>query len=125
MKIPGNLRYTKDHLWLSESGGIVTCGITDHAQELLDEISFIELPEPGSEVKKGGTLATIESLKSVFDVLSPVHGKVAEINKALTDTPSLMNTSPYEDGWIVKLTSVDNKEILALMTADQYTDLIS
>ena len=125
MKIPGDLRYTKDHLWLWEEGGVVTCGITDHAQELLDEITFIELPEPGTEVAKDEKLATIESLKSVFDVLSPVRGKVAEINKALSDNPSLMNSSPYVDGWIVKLISVDNEELLTLMTVNQYTDFIS
>jgi glycine cleavage system H protein len=125
MEIPGDLLYTKEHLWVKEGGGVVTCGITDHAQELLDEISFIELPEPGTELEKDEILATIESLKSVFDVLSPVNGKISEINEKVKENPSLMNSSPYTDGWIVKILLTDKKELDSFMTADQYTNFIS
>ncbi|MBN2442494.1 MAG: glycine cleavage system protein GcvH [Spirochaetales bacterium] len=124
MKIPGDLRYTKEHLWLKEEAGVVICGITDHAQELLDEISCIELPEPGKEVARDEVIATIESLKSVFDVLAPVNGKIAEVNDALKDNPSLMNTAPYEDGWIVRLEAVTSEEYSKLMTAKQYTEFV-
>lgn len=125
MEIPGDLLYTKEHLWLKEKEGIITCGITDHAQELLDEINFIELPKPGTEVESNEVLAAIESLKSVFDVLSPVNGKVSEVNEQLKEKPSLMNSLPYTDGWIVKLILTDKNELRAFMTADTYTDFIS
>lgn len=120
-----DLLYTKEHLWLKEKNGIVTCGITDHAQELLDEINVIELPKPGTGVAKDEILATIESVKSVFDVLSPVNGKVSEINEKLKEKPTLMNSSPYKDGWIVKIVLADPKELESYMTEDQYKSFIS
>jgi glycine cleavage system H protein len=125
MDIPAGLLYTKEHLWLKEENSRITCGITDHAQELLDEINFIELPEQGKEVARDEILATIESLKSVFDVLSPVNGKVVETNKKLNEQPSLMNSSPYTDGWIVTLEVTDKTGLQSCMTADQYTEFIS
>jgi glycine cleavage system H protein len=124
MNIPGDFRYTKDHLWLKEDNGAVTCGITDHAQELLDEVSVVELPEVGLEVEKEDILVTIESLKSVLDILAPVKGKVAEVNEALKDNPGLINTSPYGDGWIVKLSAVDAGVLSGFMTADHYRGYI-
>lgn len=124
MKIPEDYRYTKDHLWLREGNGVVTCGITDHAQELLDKVSVVELPDEGLEIEIEDTIATIESLKSVFDVLAPVKGKIAEINGGLIDNPTLINTSPYVDGWIVKLIPVDKDALSAFMTAKQYIDFI-
>ena len=125
MEIPGDLLYTKEHLWLKEEDGRITCGITDHAQELLDEINVIELPAIGAEIAKDEILATIESLKSVFDVLSPVNGTISEINEKLKETPSLMNSAPYTDGWIAKMIPADKDELRSYMTADQYTDFIS
>jgi len=125
MEIPGDLLYTKEHLWLKRDRDCVVCGITDHAQELLDEISFIELPEKRSEIMKDDILATIESLKSVFDVLSPIRGKVSEINETLKEKPSLINNFPYTEGWIVKLIKMNEDDFKSLLNAEQYTDFIS
>ncbi|MBN2535271.1 MAG: glycine cleavage system protein H [Spirochaetales bacterium] len=125
MEIPGDLLYTKEHLWLRAEGDMITCGITDHAQELLDEINVIELPEPGSVIARDDILATIESLKSVFDVLCPVNGKVSHINEKLKEKPSLMNSSPYQDGWIATLIITNKDELHSFLTVEQYTDFIS
>jgi glycine cleavage system H protein len=125
MEIPDGLLYTKDHLWLKEKDGGYVCGITDHAQELLDEINFIQLPEPGKEISAGETIATIESLKSVLDILSPVNGKIIEVNNMLNDKPSYMNTAPYTEGWIVKLGILDKKEFESSMTAEEYKEFIN
>jgi glycine cleavage system H protein len=124
---PKELRYTKDHEWVKVVEDIATVGITDHAQRLLTDIVFVELPATGKEVKQKGNIAVVESVKSVSDIFSPLSGKVAISNKELEKTPELVNKDPYGKGWIAKL-SVDRKavaeELRKLMTAEQYEEYV-
>ena len=103
MEIPDLLNYTKNHEWLDIDGSIVTVGITDYAQKSLGDIVFIELPEIGMIVDVDETLGNIESVKAVSELFCPIPGEVIEVNKDLEETPELINESPYDDGWIVKL----------------------
>ncbi len=118
---PSDLKYTKSHEWVRDNGdGTVTLGITDHAQELLGDLVFVEVPETGSEVEAGGEIAVVESVKAASDVYSPVSGKVVEANEALADTPESVNDSPYEDGWICKIRLSNSSELEGLLNADSY-----
>ncbi len=118
---PSDLKYTKSHEWIRDNGdGTVTLGITDHAQELLGDLVFVEVPESGTEVEAGGEIAVVESVKAASDVYSPVTGEVIEGNEALADAPESVNDSPYEDGWICKIRLSDNSELEGLLDADSY-----
>ncbi|MEJ2307973.1 MAG: glycine cleavage system protein GcvH [Gammaproteobacteria bacterium] len=118
---PSDLKYTKSHEWVRDNGdGTITLGITDHAQELLGDLVFVEVPEAGSEVESGGEIAVVESVKAASDVYSPVGGEVIASNEALADTPESVNDSPYDDGWICKIRLSDSSELDALMNADSY-----
>ncbi len=118
---PSDLKYTKSHEWIRDNGdGTVTLGITDHAQELLGDLVFVEVPESGTEVEAGGEIAVVESVKAASDVYSPVTGEVVEGNEALADAPESVNDSPYEDGWICKIRLSDNSELEGLLDADSY-----
>ena len=118
---PSDLKYTKSHEWVRDNGdGTVTLGITDHAQELLGDLVFVEVPETGSEVEAGGEIAVVESVKAASDVYSPVSGEVVEANEALADTPESVNDSPYENGWICKIRLSNSSELEALLDADSY-----
>jgi glycine cleavage system H protein len=118
---PSDLKYTKSHEWVRDNGdGTVTLGITDHAQELLGDLVFVEVPETGSDVEAGGEIAVVESVKAASDVYSPVSGEVIEANEALADAPESVNDSPYESGWICKIRLSDNSQLEALMDADSY-----
>lgn len=123
MNIPSNLRYSKDHEWVLVTGTTARVGITDYAQDALGDIVFIQLPEVGSDVSLHDGLGEIESTKSVNDVYAPVSGKVATVNAALVDNPELLNTDPYEAGWICEIADavVDDS---SLMSADEYKALI-
>ncbi|MCU0847991.1 MAG: glycine cleavage system protein GcvH [Spirochaetes bacterium] len=119
--IPDDLKYTKDHEWVRmETDLIACCGITDHAQEMLTDIVFVELPEINAEVKSGEQIAVVESVKAVSDVFSPVSGRILEINKTLEDSPELVNTSPYGEGWICKIEIKNPREMNDLMDASAY-----
>ena len=119
--IAENFFYTKDHEWVSApEGGKVKCGITDHAQEMLTDIVFVELPEVGREVVKGDLLGVVESVKAVSDVYSPVSGTVSAINESLEDSPELVNSEPYDGGWIVEIALTDESEVEELMNAQTY-----
>ena len=99
-EIPSNLKFLESHEWARlEDDGTVTVGISDHAQELLGDIVFVELPEIGKDISKSGDIAIVESVKAASDVYSPVTGQVTEVNEALIDNPEIINSSPYEDGW--------------------------
>ena len=100
MDVKENLKYTKDHEWVSVEGNIATVGITDFAQSELGDIIFVELPSIDDNVDAGGTIGTIEAVKTVADVYTPISGKIVEINETIVDQPELINSSPYEDGWI-------------------------
>lgn len=122
-EIPSDLRYAESHEWISqEEEGVVKVGISDHAQEQLGDLVFIELPEEGTTFGRGDACAVVESVKAASDIYCPVAGEVIDVNEALADTPEIVNNDPYGDGWLfsVRLDNVD--EIDDLMDADAYRD---
>lgn len=122
--IPANLRYTESHEWVQDNGdGTVTLGITDHAQEALGDVVFVELPETGRELNAGEEFGVIESVKAASDLYAPLAGEVVEINDSLEDAPETVNESPYEAGWILKLKLADASALEALLDADAYARL--
>ena len=125
MQIPENLRYSEEHEWVLVEDGVATIGITDHAQEELGDIVFVELPAVGSELAKAATLGVVESVKAVSDVYAPVGGTVTAVNEALTNKPETINEDPYGAGWMVKVTPADTADLDALMTAQQYRDFLA
>ncbi len=118
--IKKDLRYTKTHEWLKVKGKNAVVGITDHAQKALTDIVFVELPAVGKQVKKGEELCVVESVKSVSEIYAPVSGKVVSVNKDLEDSPETINTSPYDDGWLVELEMNTSAEVNSLMDAEAY-----
>ena len=122
---PEELKYTKDHVWVHVEGDTASVGLSDYAQNELGDIVFVEMPEAGKKITKGEALGTVESVKSVSDILSPVTGEVVGFNKILEDTPETINKDPYEEGWIVKikLDSADELDELLDFTAyNEFTD---
>ena len=103
MSVPGDLQYTRTHEWVRREGDTATVGITDHAQDELGDVVFVELPEEGATFGAGDAFGTIESVKAVSDLYAPVGGEVVEVNPALDDVPEKVNEDPYGDGWIVRL----------------------
>ena len=123
MNIPSDLLYTKDHEWIKIENGIATVGITDYAQGELGDIIFIELPEIGDSVQAKDSIGTIEAVKTVADIYSPMNGEVSEVNVNLEDNPDSINLDPYNSGWIIKLNNFTNNDDNYL-TPDQYKSLI-
>lgn len=122
---PADRKYTKEHEWAKDNGnGTITMGITDHAQELLTDIVFVELPPVGKKVKQMQPLAVVESVKSVSDVYSPASGVVVEVNSVLETHPELVNQDAFGEGWIAKLTMDDPGQLMNLMDAAGYDDMI-
>ncbi len=117
---PENFRYTKEHEWVLVEGDTGTIGITDHAQEELGDIVYVDLPKPGVRVEQGKSLGSVESVKAVSDIYSPVSGEITEINQALADKPETLNSSPHEEGWLVKLRLSNPAELESLMSAADY-----
>ncbi|TVU32002.1 hypothetical protein EJB05_23734 [Eragrostis curvula] len=127
------LKYTTTHEWIKHEGDVATVGITDHAQSCcpdqsvtlenghLGEVVFVELPENGAKVSAGGSFGNVESVKATSDVNSPISGEIVEVNSKLTETPGLINTSPYEDGWMIKVKPSDPAEVNNLLDAAKYT----
>jgi glycine cleavage system H protein len=120
MTVPVELQYTKDHEWLRVDQATGTIGITDHAQNELGDIVFVELPKPGDRVTAKETLGTVESVKAVSDIFSPVSGEVLAVNVKLQDKPELINTDPYGEGWLVRVKLTDPREVESLMSSDEY-----
>ena len=121
--VPSDLKYTKSHEWVrTDDDGIATVGITDHAQELLGDLVFVELPEVGVELGAGAECAVVESVKAASDVYSPVTGVVVESNELLADSPETINQDAYEEGWIYRIRMSDPNELDALMDADAYAE---
>ena len=118
--IPENLKYTKDHEWIRVEGKRATVGITDHAQEQLTDVVYVELPAVGKVVKAGDVLGTVESVKAVSEIFSPLSGKVVQVNRALEDAPEAVNADPYGKGWMVILEVADLNEARDLMDAVAY-----
>jgi len=125
MSIPADLKFAESHEWIRVDGDIGTVGISDHAQAELTDIVFAEPPKPGKVVKAGETIAIVESVKAASDIYSPVSGEVIEGNSALDDNPALLNTDPYNEGWIYKIKLSDPAEVAALKTPEQYGEQIS
>lgn len=123
--IPSNLRYTSDHEWVQVTdSGSVRVGITDYAQNSLGDIVFVQMPEPGTDVAGGEAVGEVESTKSVSDVLAPVAGTVTARNDQLDDSPELVNSDPYGDGWLYEVEPADPAAIDDLLDADAYADVI-
>ena len=123
--VPENLKFTKDHEWLVDDGGkSYVVGITDHAQDSLGDVTFVELPEIGTSFSRGDVFGVVESVKAASDLYMPVGGEILEINEELGDSPERLNESPYGDGWIIKIKSNASDELSSLLTADQYKEEI-
>ena len=122
--IPGDLKFLSSHEWVRvESDGSVTIGISDHAQDLLGDIVFVELPEIGQSIDAETDAAIVESVKAASDVYSPISGEVTEVNPILEDQPEIINTSPYEDGWFYKMLPSDLGEIESLLSPEDYSEV--
>ena len=124
MSTPKELKYTKEHEWVSVVSDIATIGITNHAQEQLGDIVFVELPEVQSRVSQDDTFGVVEAVKTVADLFAPVSGNVTEINTALEESPDLINSDPYGEGWIIKVAIDDLEEYNNLMSNDEYNSFI-
>lgn len=125
-EIPDHLRYTKDHEWIEETDdGAAIVGITDHAQEALGDLVFVELPEMHRDVAAGDVCAVVESVKAASDVYSPVAGNIAEVNVALDESPELVNDDPYGKGWLFRLTPTLPTELEELLDAEAYERFVA
>lgn len=123
--IPTELLYTSSHEWVKDEGDdIVTIGITDHAQELLGDLVFVELPEIGDMIDAGGEAGVVESVKAASDIYSPVSGEVIEVNEDLVDSPEMVNEQPYDGGWIYKLKLSNASELDGLLNEEAYQEVV-
>lgn len=123
--IPGNLKYSNSHEWIKVEGTTAIVGITEHAQAELGDITYVELPEIGSQVAQEGEAGSVESVKAASDIYSPVSGTVSEVNETLNQTPELVNQDPYGEGWLFKLTDFSSDELATLMDAQAYASFIN
>lgn len=124
MDFPEDLKYTEEHEWLLVENDIVTVGITDFAQDSLGDVVFVELPEVGTQLEAGKVFGVVESVKAVSDVYAPVTGEVVEVNDELPDSPEILNTSPFEDAWMVKIKINDPQELESMMDAGAYRSFV-
>lgn len=125
MEFPENLLYSEDHEWVRNEESFVTIGITDYAQGQLKDIVYVDLPEIGSEFKKGESMGVVESVKTVADIFSPVTGKVIEKNLELKDHPELINTDPYGKGWLLRMELREREELNGLLSSKAYQGKLS
>ncbi|KAJ8631245.1 hypothetical protein MRB53_024568 [Persea americana] len=116
-----DLKYADSHEWVKLNGTSATIGITDHAQDHLGDVVFVELPEVGTSVTQGNSFGAVESVKATSDVNSPVSGKVVEVNEELNSSPGLVNASPYDSGWIIKVEMSNGSEVNSLMDSEHYS----
>ncbi len=122
--IPENCKFLSSHEWVKlEDDGTATVGISDHAQDQLGDIVFIELPEIGAELNQGDEAALVESVKAASEIYSPLSGKVIKVNSLIEDSPEIINTSPYEEGWFFKIEISDDSETENLLNSDQYAEI--
>jgi glycine cleavage system H protein len=124
MHIPTELHYTAEHEWVQVDGNIAVIGITDFAQSELGDIVFVDLPEVGAEMKLGEVFGNVESVKTVSELYAPLTGKIVAVNDELEDVPEYVNTSAYDDGWMIKLEIANKSELAQLLSASQYRDKI-
>ena len=126
MTNPADLRYIEQHDWVRvEADGSATFGITDHAQDSLGDVVFVDLPDPGAEVRQSEPFGEVESVKAVSELIAPISGTVIERNDAVVDAPELLNESPYEEGWLVKVEVADESELDGLMSAEEYDSFLA
>jgi glycine cleavage system H protein len=124
MKLDPSCKYSKDHEWIRVEGDEGVIGITDHAQEELSDVVYVELPEVGDSFEKDDVLATVESVKAASDVYTPVGGEILEINEKLEDSPELVNQDPFGEAWFVRIALADPSEVDDLMDADSYKEFV-
>ena len=125
MKVPANLKYTKDHEWARIEGAVAVVGITDYAQSQLGDVVYIDLPKVGDVVARGDVIGAIEAVKTVADIYSPVSGEIVAVNSALKDASELVNKDPYGEGWIASIKLSDSNELDSLLAPADYEKLIS
>ena len=125
MNFPDDLKYSEEHEWVRVDGNVATVGITDYAQDSLGDIVYLELPNEGDAFSKGDTIGSVESVKAVSEIYSPLSGTVTEVHASLTDQPELANAEPYEGGWMVKLEMSDVGELGGLMDAATYQAFVA
>ncbi|HVZ16137.1 MAG TPA: glycine cleavage system protein GcvH [Terriglobales bacterium] len=124
MAYPAEFKYTKEHEWIKVDGNVGTIGITDHAQQALGDIVFVELPKPGASIAAGKSFGTVESVKAVSDLFAPVSGTVTEVNQALSTAPEKVNSEPHQ-AWMIKVTLADPKEANGLLSAADYEKFVA
>jgi glycine cleavage system H protein len=120
--VPDNLHYSKDHEWVRVEGGVAVIGITDHAQEQLGDVVYVELPKPGESFSANESFGSVESVKAVSEIFTPVAGEITEANESLADEPEKVNKDPYGDGWMIKVKMSTPGEVDSLLTAAEYED---
>ena len=125
MEFPEEFKYTEEHEWVMVEEEIAVIGISDFAQDALGDVVFVELPEVGAVLEAGKAFGVVESVKAVSDIYAPISGTVEEINEDLIEAPEIINTSPYVDGWMIKIRMTDAADADALMTSDEYQALIA
>jgi glycine cleavage system H protein len=125
MEAPPGLKYSKEHEWVATEEAIATIGITDHAQEQLGEIVYVELPAVGEKVSKDDPFGVIESVKAVSDIYAPVSGTVVEVNEDLPESPEIVNEDPYGDGWLIKIRISDAADFDDLMESSEYEEMVA
>jgi glycine cleavage system H protein len=125
METPPGLKYSKEHEWVATEGSVATIGITDHAQDQLGEIVYIELPAVGDKISKDDPFGVVESVKAVSDIYAPVSGTVIEINEDLPESPEIVNDDPYGDGWLVKVRLSDTDDLDDLLDSEEYEQLVA
>ena len=124
MNFPEDLKYTNDHEWIKAEGNMAYVGVTEHAAGELGDVVYIDIPDPEAELSAGDTFATIEAVKTVADMFSPVSGKIVEVNTSLEDAPETVNSDPYGDGWIVTIEMSDPSELDSLLDVNAYKEII-
>jgi glycine cleavage system H protein len=120
--VPENLHYSKDHEWVRVEGDTAVVGITDHAQDQLGDVVYVELPKTGEEFAAHESFGSVESVKAVSEIFTPISGKVSEVNGSLSDEPEKVNQDPYEEGWMIKITMSNPGEVDSLLSAAEYED---
>jgi glycine cleavage system H protein len=124
MNLPATLKYTKEHEWIRVEGDVAFIGITDHAQKELGDIVYVDIDTLDKEVAEGEVFGTVEAVKTVSDLFSPITGTVLEINEKLDGSPELVNSDPYGDGWMIKMSIANTAELESLLTAETYGELV-
>ena len=124
LNLPENVRFTEDHEWARKEGGAIRVGIDDYAQDQLGDVVFVELPEVGDKFAKGDAFGSVESVKAVSELFMPVGGEISAINKNLEESPELVNTSPYEEGWMIDVKPEDPTQLDAMMTNVAYLEML-